>query len=185
MGRSRATHVGPPQSPPITPPRRCVNLASKVATNDKSLTDITKNTPKRVVPSNKILSGRGFYSDTRSIIMLRILRCRPNGIGPALGKTAPADPGARATLKPSARGHGATLVTVPEIFQVETPHGPGGLASVLNVMTEAGLVLEHASTVRRGNFFISSRSRTINARPNFSTLFWRHPCCPARESKFD
>jgi hypothetical protein len=137
MGRSRATHVGPPQSPPITPPRRCVNLASKVATNDKSLTDITKNTPKRVVPSNKILSGRGFYSDTRSIIMLRILRCRPNGIGPALGKTAPADPGARATLKPSARG--ATLVKVPEISQVETPHGPGGLASVLNVMTEAGL----------------------------------------------
>jgi malate dehydrogenase (oxaloacetate-decarboxylating) len=40
-------------------------------------------------------------------------------------------------------------VKVPEIFQVETPHGPGGVASVLNVMTEAGLVLEHVSTVRR------------------------------------
>ena len=94
MGRSHATHVRPPQSPPITPPPRSrVNLASKGALNDKSLTDITKITPKRVVPSNKILSGRGFYSDTRSIIMLRILRCRPNGIGPALGKTAPADRG--------------------------------------------------------------------------------------------
>jgi malate dehydrogenase (oxaloacetate-decarboxylating) len=40
-------------------------------------------------------------------------------------------------------------VKVPEIFQVETPHGPGGLASVLNAMAEAGLVLEHVSTVRR------------------------------------
>jgi hypothetical protein len=87
MGRSRATHVRPPQSPPITPPPRSrVNLASKGALNDKSLTDITKNTPKRVVPSNKILSGRGFYSDTRSIIMLRILRCRPDGIRPGLGR---------------------------------------------------------------------------------------------------
>ena len=38
---------------------------------------------------------------------------------------------------------------VSEIFQVETPHAPGGLASVLNVMAEAGLVLEHVSTVRR------------------------------------
>jgi hypothetical protein len=40
-------------------------------------------------------------------------------------------------------------VKVPEIFQVETPQGPGGLASVLNAMAEAGLVLEHVSTVRR------------------------------------
>ena len=58
-------------------------------------------------------------------------------------------PGARATLKPTARGRGATLVKVPEIFQVETPHGPGCLASVLNAMAQAGLVLEHVSTVRR------------------------------------
>ena len=27
---------------------------------------------------------------------------------------------------------------VPEILQVETPHGPGGFASVLNTMGEAG-----------------------------------------------
>jgi malate dehydrogenase (oxaloacetate-decarboxylating) len=40
-------------------------------------------------------------------------------------------------------------VKVSEIFQVETPHAPGGLASVLNVIAEAGLVLEHVSTVRR------------------------------------
>jgi malate dehydrogenase (oxaloacetate-decarboxylating) len=38
---------------------------------------------------------------------------------------------------------------VSEIFQVETPHAPGNLASVLNVIAEAGLVLEHVSTIRR------------------------------------
>ena len=38
---------------------------------------------------------------------------------------------------------------VSEIFQVETAHAPGNLASVLNVIAEAGLVLEHVSTVRR------------------------------------
>ncbi len=38
---------------------------------------------------------------------------------------------------------------VSEILQVETSHGPGNLASVLNVIAEAGLVLEHVSTVRR------------------------------------
>jgi malate dehydrogenase (oxaloacetate-decarboxylating) len=40
-------------------------------------------------------------------------------------------------------------VKVPEIFQVETPHTPGGLVSVLHVIAEADLVLEHVSTVRR------------------------------------
>lgn len=38
---------------------------------------------------------------------------------------------------------------VAEIFQVETPHAPGSLASVLNIIAEAGLVLEHVSTIRR------------------------------------
>ena len=38
---------------------------------------------------------------------------------------------------------------VPEIFQVETPHAPDGLASVLHAIAEAGLVIEHVSTVRR------------------------------------
>lgn len=38
---------------------------------------------------------------------------------------------------------------VTEIFQVETAHAPGNLASVLNVIAEAGLVLEHVSTIRR------------------------------------
>jgi malate dehydrogenase (oxaloacetate-decarboxylating) len=38
---------------------------------------------------------------------------------------------------------------VSEIFQVETSHAPGNLASVLNVIAQAGLVLEHVSTVRR------------------------------------
>jgi malate dehydrogenase (oxaloacetate-decarboxylating) len=38
---------------------------------------------------------------------------------------------------------------IPEILQVETPHSPGGLASVLNVIAQAGLVLEHVSSVRR------------------------------------
>jgi malate dehydrogenase (oxaloacetate-decarboxylating) len=40
-------------------------------------------------------------------------------------------------------------VKIPEILQVETPHSPGALASVLNIIAEAGLVLEHVSTVRR------------------------------------
>jgi len=38
---------------------------------------------------------------------------------------------------------------ISEIFQVETSHEPGNLASVLNVIAEAGLLLEHVSTVRR------------------------------------
>jgi malate dehydrogenase (oxaloacetate-decarboxylating) len=38
---------------------------------------------------------------------------------------------------------------VSEIFQVETAHAPGNLASVLKVIADAGLVLEHVSTVRR------------------------------------
>jgi hypothetical protein len=40
-------------------------------------------------------------------------------------------------------------VKVPEIFQVETSHAPEGLASVLHAIAEAGLVVEHVSTVRR------------------------------------
>ena len=38
---------------------------------------------------------------------------------------------------------------IPEILQIETPHAPGALASVLNVLAETGLVLEHVSSVRR------------------------------------
>jgi malate dehydrogenase (oxaloacetate-decarboxylating) len=38
---------------------------------------------------------------------------------------------------------------IPEILQVETPQVPGSLASVLNVIAEAGLVLEHVTTLRR------------------------------------
>lgn len=38
---------------------------------------------------------------------------------------------------------------IPEILQVETLHAPGGLASVLHVIAEAGLILEHVNGVRR------------------------------------
>ena len=38
---------------------------------------------------------------------------------------------------------------IPEILQIETPHAPGALASVLNVLAEKGFVLEHVSSVRR------------------------------------
>lgn len=38
---------------------------------------------------------------------------------------------------------------IPEILQVATPHSPGALTSVLNVIAEAGLILEHVSSVRR------------------------------------
>jgi hypothetical protein len=41
------------------------------------------------------------------------------------------------------------LLKIPEILQVETPQVPGSLASVLNVIAEAGLVLEHVTTLRR------------------------------------
>jgi malate dehydrogenase (oxaloacetate-decarboxylating) len=40
-------------------------------------------------------------------------------------------------------------VKIPEILQIETPHSPGSLASVLNVLAAMGLVLEHVSSVRR------------------------------------
>ncbi len=38
---------------------------------------------------------------------------------------------------------------IPEILQVETNQVPGSLASVLNVIAEAGLVLEHLTTLHR------------------------------------
>jgi len=38
---------------------------------------------------------------------------------------------------------------IPEILQVETQQVPGSLASVLNVIAEAGLVLEHLTTLHR------------------------------------
>jgi malate dehydrogenase (oxaloacetate-decarboxylating) len=38
---------------------------------------------------------------------------------------------------------------IPEILQVETPQVPGSLASVLKVIAEAGLVLEHVTTLHR------------------------------------
>ena len=38
---------------------------------------------------------------------------------------------------------------VAEIFQVETPHVPGNLASVLKIIAEAELVLGHVSTILR------------------------------------
>jgi malate dehydrogenase (oxaloacetate-decarboxylating) len=38
---------------------------------------------------------------------------------------------------------------IPEILQVETPQVPGSLASVLNVIAEEGLVLEHVTTLHR------------------------------------
>src|SRR5262245_15150786 len=38
---------------------------------------------------------------------------------------------------------------IPEILQVETPQVPGSLASVLNVIAELGLVLEHVTTLHR------------------------------------
>jgi malate dehydrogenase (oxaloacetate-decarboxylating) len=40
-------------------------------------------------------------------------------------------------------------VKIPEILQIDTPHSPGSLASVLNVLAEMGLVLEHVSSLRR------------------------------------
>ncbi|MEP7244818.1 MAG: malic enzyme-like NAD(P)-binding protein [Gammaproteobacteria bacterium] len=38
---------------------------------------------------------------------------------------------------------------IPEILQVEAPHSPGALASVLNVLSDSELILEHVSCVRR------------------------------------
>jgi len=38
---------------------------------------------------------------------------------------------------------------IPEILQIETSQVPGSLASVLNVIAEMGLVLEHLTTVQR------------------------------------
>jgi malate dehydrogenase (oxaloacetate-decarboxylating) len=44
---------------------------------------------------------------------------------------------------------GSPQMKISEIFQVETSHAPGNLASVLKVIAETGLLLEHVSTVRR------------------------------------
>ena len=44
---------------------------------------------------------------------------------------------------------------IPEILQIETPHSPGSLASVLNVLAQMGLALEHVSSLR------SDQDRTL------------------------
>jgi hypothetical protein len=54
-----------------------------------------------------------------------------------------------------AGARGDTQVKFPEVFQVETPCVLGKLASVLNAITETGLVLEHLSTLR------SDQDRTL------------------------
>jgi malate dehydrogenase (oxaloacetate-decarboxylating) len=46
-------------------------------------------------------------------------------------------------------------VKIPEILQIETPHSPGSLASVLNVLAQMGLALEHVSSLR------SDQDRTL------------------------
>jgi malate dehydrogenase (oxaloacetate-decarboxylating) len=38
---------------------------------------------------------------------------------------------------------------IPEIYLVETIHKPGSLASVLQVIADAGLVIEHLQSLRR------------------------------------
>ena len=44
---------------------------------------------------------------------------------------------------------GEPRMKIPEILQVETPQVAGSLASVLNVIAEAGLVLQHVTTLHR------------------------------------
>jgi len=48
-----------------------------------------------------------------------------------------------------------TQMKVLETFQMETPHTPGSLASVIIVLVETGLVLKHLSVVR------SDQNRTL------------------------
>jgi hypothetical protein len=55
-------------------------------------------------------------------------------------------------------------VKIPEILQIETPHSPGSLASVLNVLAEMGLVLEHVSSLRRDQDRTLWRSRLRSTR---------------------
>ncbi|MGA0102310.1 MAG: ACT domain-containing protein, partial [Steroidobacteraceae bacterium] len=44
---------------------------------------------------------------------------------------------------------------IPEILMVETVHQPGSLARVLQVIAEAGLIIDHLNAVRR------ERGRTL------------------------
>jgi len=79
---------------------------------------------------------------------LKILLRRENALA-LEGRGARPPPRDRVHAHADARERGATQVKVPEILQVETPHAPDGLASVLHAIAEAGLVIEHVSTVRR------------------------------------
>lgn len=47
---------------------------------------------------------------------------------------------------------------IPEILMVETVHQPGSLARVLQVIAEAGLIIDHLNAVRR------ERGRTLNTQ---------------------
>lgn len=50
---------------------------------------------------------------------------------------------------PAFQGATSYPMKIPEILQVETPQVPGSLASVLKVIAEEGLVLEHVTTLHR------------------------------------
>src|ERR1700754_4499447 len=63
-----------------------------------------------------------------------------------------ATPFPRAPVMPNSaprRSRTSSSMKIPEILQVETQQVPGSLASVLNVIAEAGLVLEHLTTLHR------------------------------------
>ena len=51
----------------------------------------------------------------------------------------------------SSRWRGVTQVKVSEIFQVETPHAPGGLEGVLSAIAASGLVLAPCGVIKRAH----------------------------------
>ena len=62
---------------------------------------------------------------------------------------------------------------IPEILLVETVHKPGALASVLQVIADEQLVIEHLQSLRRDQGRRSGRSRSSSTRPQTRSLYAR------------
>lgn len=82
---------------------------------------------------------------------------------------------------------------IPEILLIQTPHSPGALASVLNVIAEAGLLLEDLTsvwhgrddtlweiTVDTGNAARAELVDRLNALPRARFITWADHTCDYR-----
>src|SRR5450432_80383 len=122
-------------------PGRSSRISRVPAGNELRSSRIALTTPQYPAPT-MTMTGR--------LCIHPMIGCRPPpGNGAALSYTTrPLALVFGPTAAPrSARGAGA--MKIPEILIVETVHQPGGLARVLHVIADAGLVIEHLNALKR------------------------------------